>query len=53
MNLKLVELNQLAQKLLKEVYASVFLPVVFHVQLINAADTCSTNKHKENREVVG
>lgn len=49
MNLKLVELNELTQKLLKEVYAGVFLPIVFQVQLINSTDKCSTNKHKGNR----
>lgn len=52
MNLKLIELNWLTQKLLEEVYADVFL-VIFQIWHINVADMCSTNKHKGNREVIG
>jgi len=53
MNLKLIELNQLTQKLLKEIYADVFLCIIFQVWLSNVAETCSANKHKGNREVMG
>lgn len=52
MNFKLIELNWLTQKLLKEGYADAFL-VIFQIWLINVADMCSTNKHKGNREVIG